>query len=192
MNMQWNKVVLSAGMMLLACTGTALGEAHRGGAWNTISQNAILSVRNDENVRWIPEQTKAFGAAAERVAFLENVIAASCGRGGESSDEKSAALWLLGACGGREAVPLLLANLEWKDEKRGEMPALVSLVVIGEDAVEGLLGVVRGENETDVRKELAVDALEGIKGVHFGEFVREQEKLHGENAGLELFMNAVD
>lgn len=192
MRMHGNKLVLLTGMILLVCATAVFGEAGGGRAWSGISQAAILSIRNDEGVRWIAEKTFAIGSASNRVAFLGTVIATAAAKGTAGSNEKSAALWLLGDCGGREGVPLLLANLEWKDEMRQDMPALVSLVVIGEDAVEGLLGVVLGANETDIRKELAMDALEGIKGAQFEEFVRDQKDRRGEDVGLELFMNAVD
>ena len=192
MSMQWKKAVLLAEMAFLAGGMAAWGEAGRGGAWNKISQDAILSVRNDESVRWIAVKMPSVDSGRERVEFLEEVIAAADGKGGVGGGEKSAALWLLGACGGREAVPVLLANLEWKDEARHEMPAVASLVAIGEDAVEGLLGVVLAENETDARKDLAVEALEGIKGAGFEAFVREQRALRGEGAALELFIHAVD
>lgn len=192
MSMQWSKAVFLAGMAFLAGGVAAWGEAGRGGTWGQISQDAILSVRNDESVRWIAEKMPSVDSGRERVVFLEEVIADADGKENVGSGEKSAALWLLGACGGREAVPVLLANLEWKDEVRHEMPAVVSLVAIGEDAVEGLLGVVFAENETDARKDLAVEALEGIKGAGFEAFLREQRNVRGDGAALQLFIHAVD
>ena len=152
--------VLLGGMAFLAVGVAAWGEAGRGGAWNKISQDAILSVRNDASVRWIAEKTLSADSARERVAFLGEVMAAADDKGDGGSGEKSAALWLLGACGGREAVPVLLANLEWKDEVGHEMPAVAALEGIKGEGFEAFVQEQRAVRGEDVALGLFIHAVD--------------------------------
>lgn len=182
-----NTVCISILFLIVFITANAFSDS--------LSERAVSEQNTAPNIYEMDDNVESRLASitseVEQIEYLRSVINGSQEELENLNHRKSSAIRLLGKCGGTNAIPILIKNLEFEDSQRHDYPSVIALAGMGEVAVSPLLEVIKNDGDK-IQLYFSVKTLMRIKGTGYNEFAKQQIALMPSNSWKNLFQYAIE